>query len=141
MERVVVPGLLVVLAAGVTVVDLVRGETVAAVVSAVVLLGLAWFLSPLRGSRGTSHAEVADLDLDHEVVVYWRPGCVYCERMRAVLGRRATSVRWVSIWADGDAAAYVRSVNDGNETVPTVLIRGEPVTNPSPARVRAALGR
>ena len=46
---------------------------------------------------------------------------------------------WVDIWADPDGAAYVRSVNDGNETVPTVVIDGVAHTNPSPRAVVAAL--
>jgi glutaredoxin len=45
----------------------------------------------------------------------------------------------VNIWRDRDAAAYVRSVADGNETVPTVVIDGQPVVNPPPKRVVAAL--
>ena len=42
--------------------------------------------------------------------------------------------KWVDIWADDDAAAYVRMVNDGNETVPTVVIDGVPPHQPQPVR-------
>ncbi len=42
---------------------------------------------------------------------------------------------WVNVWQDADAAAFVRSVNDGNETVPTVVIDGIPATNPDPQAV------
>lgn len=73
------------------------------------------------------------------VTVYYRPGCGYCLRLRASLGSRARRARWVDIWADPDAAAYVRSVNGGDATVPTVVLEGVPHTNPSPATVRAAL--
>jgi len=73
------------------------------------------------------------------VTVYYRPGCGYCLRLRASLGSRARRARWVDIWADPDAAAYVRSVNGGAATVPTVVVDGVPHTNPSPATVRAAL--
>jgi mycoredoxin len=75
------------------------------------------------------------------VVIYHRAGCPFCLRLRLALGRRASDATWVDIWADPDAAAYVRSVNDGNETVPTVVIDGEAHTNPSPRLVRAALPR
>ncbi|WP_298584069.1 glutaredoxin domain-containing protein [uncultured Kocuria sp.] len=75
------------------------------------------------------------------VTVYYRPGCGYCLRLRASLGSRARRARWVDIWADPDAAAYVRSVNGGDATVPTVVLDGVPHTNPSPATVRAALER
>ena len=56
-----------------------------------------------------------------------------------MLGRRGSEAVWVDIWADPDGAAYVRSVNDGNETVPTVVIDGVAHTNPSPRAVVAAL--
>lgn len=70
------------------------------------------------------------------VVIYWRPGCGYCARLRDSLGDLAEQATWVNIWQDEDAAAYVRSVNDGNEVVPTVVIDGVAVTNPPPAVVK-----
>ena len=45
----------------------------------------------------------------------------------------------VNIWEDPEAAAFVRSVADGNETVPTVVIDGHPIVNPAPRLVVAAL--
>jgi glutaredoxin len=45
----------------------------------------------------------------------------------------------VNIWEDPEAAAFVRSVADGNETVPTVVIDGHPMVNPAPSQVVAAL--
>ena len=56
-----------------------------------------------------------------------------------MLGAKAKDAVWVDVWADPDASAYVRSVNDGNEVVPTVVIDGVPHTNPSPREVRVAL--
>lgn len=38
----------------------------------------------------------------------------------------------MKIWLEEDGAAYVRSVNGGNETVPTVVIGNHPVTDPDP---------
>ncbi len=46
----------------------------------------------------------------------------------------------MNIWQDREAAEFVRSLNHGNETVPTVLLNGEPATNPDPALVKARLG-
>ncbi len=142
MERFLPPTLVVVLGGWSATTYAVDGAVIPAVVTGALGLGLAWLVSPLRGRGGPRHAEVAaSPDLADRVVVYWRPGCMYCERLRAVLGRHARDVSWVSIWADPDAAAYVRSVNGGDETVPTVLIGGEPRTNPAPAVVREALSR
>lgn len=74
-------------------------------------------------------------DSDRPVVVYWRPGCGFCARLRSRLGAEGDKATWVDIWQDEEAAAFVRSVNDGNETVPTVVIDGIPHTNPAPDTV------
>jgi mycoredoxin len=71
--------------------------------------------------------------------VYWRPGCMFCRRLRLVLRLHRLSVHLVNIWEDPEAAAFVRSVADGNETVPTVVIDGQPIVNPAPRQVVAAL--
>jgi mycoredoxin len=63
---------------------------------------------------------------------------MFCRRMRLVLWWHRISVRRVNIWQDPDAAAFVRSVADGNETVPTVVIDGRPLVNPAPRQVIAA---
>ena len=72
-------------------------------------------------------------------VVYWRPGCHYCLRLRLSLLLSRRRVVWVDISSDPAAAARVRSVNGGNETVPTVFSRGSVRTNPSPRWVREQL--
>lgn len=105
----------------------------------VVVLVLAWWLSPLNGRGGAGHAEVDSRRSEFPVVIYWRPGCLYCLRLRGALGKDKDEATWVSIWADDDAAAFVRSVNGGNETVPTVRIGEQVHTNPEPELVRAAL--
>jgi glutaredoxin len=78
---------------------------------------------------------------DGRPIVFWRPGCTYCLRLRLGLGRHARQAHWVDIWRDPDGAAVVRAVNDGNETVPTVFIGGEPHVNPDPTWVRKQLSR
>ncbi|MBD8063152.1 glutaredoxin domain-containing protein [Oceanitalea stevensii] len=123
------------------VVDAARdGSVPAAVGYGVVGLALTWWLSPWQGSGRARHADVvARPAAERVVVIYWRPGCTYCARLRVRLGRAGRRATWVDIWQDEDAAAYVRSVNGGNETVPTVVIDGEAFTNPDPARVLARL--
>lgn len=91
--------------------------------------------------EAVSAAAGAQAAADGKVVVYFRRMCLYCEKLRISLGSARNDVVWVDIWADPDAAAYVRSVNDGNETVPTVVIDGEAHTNPPPKLVKAALRR
>ncbi|MFC6017347.1 mycoredoxin [Plantactinospora solaniradicis] len=73
------------------------------------------------------------------VVVYWRQGCPYC--MKLMFQLLFTRLRYtkVNIWRDPDAAAYVRSVANGNETVPTVTVAGQPMVNPSARKLLAAV--
>ncbi len=76
---------------------------------------------------------------DGRPVIFWRPGCKYCIRLRIRLGRDARKLHWVNIWRDPEGAAAVRAANDGNETVPTVVVAGRPHTNPGPEWVRTQL--
>ncbi|MFR9675515.1 glutaredoxin domain-containing protein [Streptomyces sp. TR06-5] len=68
---------------------------------------------------------------DEGVVLYWRPGCMFCMKLRTQLRFTTLRYRKVNIWRDREAAAFVRSVADGNETVPTVTVAGKAMVNPS----------
>ena len=69
------------------------------------------------------------------VTVYTRPGCPYCFMLRRGLQRRGVAFTEVNIWENPDAAAAVRAVADGNETVPTVHVAGQWLVNPRAGRV------
>lgn len=73
------------------------------------------------------------------ITVYWRPGCGFCSRLRHALQDHDVPAEWVNIWEDPEAAAYVRSVANGNEVVPTVRIGEKTTVNPSPNDVIAAV--
>lgn len=75
-------------------------------------------------------SETADR-ADGEVVVYWRPGCGFCSSLRRQLDRSQVPHRLVNIWEDPNAAEVVRSHANGNETVPTVVVGGVGLVNPS----------
>ena len=92
-----------------------------------------------RKPASVSAAEGARAAEEGRVVVYWRRGCPYCKRLELRLGRRVRDVVWVDVWADAEASTYIKSVNHGNEVVPTVVINGTPHTNPAPRLVLAAL--
>ncbi len=77
----------------------------------------------------------------HEPIVYWRPGCPFCMKLRAKLRATRTPHRLVDIWQDPAAAAQVRAVNDGNELVPTVQVGDVWLSNPSLGQVRRAMQR
>ncbi|MGW0424894.1 glutaredoxin domain-containing protein [Streptomyces sp. NPDC003015] len=125
-----------VLAAG----SIAGGAPGAATALLLVFVLLAGVNSPLVFPRsiGTLEAQRRSA-VDGRPVVFWRPGCKYCLRLRIRLGRSAHQLHWVDIWRDPAAAAVVRAANDGNETVPTVIVAGEPRTNPDPAWVREQL--
>jgi len=88
---------------------------------------------------GTPHADVT-VDAP-EVVVYTRPGCPYCFTLRAGLRRSGLTFREINIWEDPDAAAFVRTVANGNETVPTVVVGDVRMVNPSARRVRTVAAK
>lgn len=109
------------------------------VVVPLLYVGGAVWASPIGDCTTLDQAEVVALPADRRrVVVYARPGCSYCFRLRVALLTGPQPV-WVDIWDDPEAAAFVREVNHGDETVPTVVIDGEMHTNPPPGMVRAAL--
>ena len=75
------------------------------------------------------------------VEVFWRPGCPHCSSLRRDLARRGIDATWRNIWQDDQARAQVRAANGGNETVPTVRVGTEILTNPSGARIAQLTGR
>ncbi|MER7482509.1 glutaredoxin domain-containing protein [Streptomyces sp. NPDC126510] len=118
------------------------GSQGAAAALLLVFLLLAGVNSPLVFPRSIGAREAQQRStVDGRPVVFWRPGCTYCLRLRIRLGRNASRLHWVDIWRDPAGAAAVREVNDGNETVPTVVVDGRSHTNPDPAWVRSRLSR
>jgi mycoredoxin len=111
--------------------------------SAIVVLifaALAAAASPLVFPRSATAAEAQRRSAaDGRAVIYWRPGCPFCVRLRATLGPAGRRAHWVDIWSDPEAAAAVRAVADGNETVPTVMLDGTPHVNPDPLWLRKQL--
>jgi mycoredoxin len=74
------------------------------------------------------------------VTMYSTPWCGYCHRLKGQLDREGIAYTVVDIEQEPDAAAIVREVNNGNETVPTIVFPdGSALTNPSVAQVRERL--
>jgi mycoredoxin len=120
--------------------DLATGKVVTGVAILAVAAGFAAVLSPLAFPRSVTAAEARALSAaDGRPIVYWRPGCRFCLALRFRLGRDARRAHWVDIWRDAAGAAAVRDVNDGNETVPTVVAGETSLTNPDAERVRSLL--
>lgn len=70
---------------------------------------------------------------------YWRPGCPFCSRLRGDLRRVGLPIREIDIWEDPAAAATVRSIAAGNETVPTVVVGEKAMVNPTATQVLDAV--
>ncbi|WP_330175256.1 hypothetical protein OG875_18045 [Streptomyces sp. NBC_01498] len=143
MTRVWGLAVVLVFCGGVAAAGLVYGGSPGAGVGFLVVFGvLAWVNSPLVFPRSVGVEEARRLgDADGRPVVFWRPGCTYCLRLRFRLGRRARELHWVDIWRDPAGAAAVRAANGGDETVPTVVVAGRAHVNPDPAWVREQLSR
>lgn len=73
------------------------------------------------------------------VHVYWRQGCGYCVSVRRALDHAGIERIEHNIWDDPGAAAIVREHAGGNETVPTVVIGGVGMVNPTAKQVVARL--
>ena len=73
--------------------------------------------------------------------MYTTAWCGYCYRLKRQLERAGVALTEVDIEADPAAAAMVELVNDGDQTVPTMVFPdGSTLTNPSMNEVLAKLG-
>ena len=76
----------------------------------------------------------------HQITMYSTPWCGYCHRLRGQLDREGIGYQVVDIEQVPEAASVVEQVNNGNQTVPTlVYVDGSAQTNPSLAEVKAKL--
>ena len=74
------------------------------------------------------------------VTMYSTQWCGYCHRLRSQLDREGISYEVVDIEHVPDAASIVERVNNGNQTVPTLVYPdGTAHTNPSVAQVKEKL--
>jgi mycoredoxin len=72
--------------------------------------------------------------------MYSTPWCGYCQRLKGQLGREGITFEEVDIEQHPEAAKIVEQVNNGNQTVPTLVFAdGSAQTNPSVAQVKEKL--
>ncbi len=57
------------------------------------------------------------------VTMYSTPWCGYCTRLKSQLDREGIAYAVVDIMERPEAAEIVERVNDGNQTVPTLVYR------------------
>ena len=74
------------------------------------------------------------------LTMYSTQWCGYCHRLRSQLDREGIDYQVVDIERVPDASQVVERVNNGNQTVPTLVYSdGTAQTNPSLAEVKAKL--
>ena len=72
--------------------------------------------------------------------MYSTPWCGYCHRLKGQLKRAVIEFTEVDIEQTPGAAELVEKINNGNQTVPTVVFPdGTSMTNPSLAQVAEKL--
>ena len=75
------------------------------------------------------------------LTMYSTPWCGYCKRLKGQMDREGIAFVEVDIERHPQAADIVMTVNDGMQTVPTLVFPdGTALTNPSLADVKAKLG-
>lgn len=75
------------------------------------------------------------------VIMFSTTWCGYCRRLKSQLEREGIGYSEVNIEDDPVSADFVVSVNNGNQTVPTLLFPdGSAASNPSLAEVKLRLG-
>ena len=75
-----------------------------------------------------------------QFTMYTTPWCGYCHRLKSQLDREGIGFVIVDIEQQPEAAAIVEQVNNGNQTVPTLVFAdGAAMTNPSLAQVKEKL--
>lgn len=75
-----------------------------------------------------------------DLTMYTTSWCGYCARLKGQLKRAGIGYDEVDIERQPGAADVVAAVNNGNETVPTLVFAdGSALTNPSVAQVSARL--
>ncbi len=74
------------------------------------------------------------------VTMYSTPWCGYCHRLKGQMEREGIAYEVVDIEEHPEAAEFVESVNNGNQTVPTLVYAdGSAQTNPSVIQVKEKL--
>jgi glutaredoxin len=77
---------------------------------------------------------------DADVIMYCTPWCPDCPEARRYFKRHNIPYVEIDISRDRTAAARVRGWADGNETTPTINIRGQIIVTFDQAKVEKALG-
>ena len=88
----------------------------------------------------TQSSPVSSTAPDAGFTMYTTPWCGYCHRLKSQLDREGIAFDIVDIEQQPEAAQIVESVNNGNQTVPTLVYAdGTSHTNPSVKQIKEKL--
>ncbi len=94
----------------------------------------------VRERPGTVSLDVGGDSPLSSFTMYTTQWCGYCHRLQGQLSREGIAYEVVDIERAPEAAEIVERVNNGNQTVPTLVYAdGSAHTNPSVAAVKAKL--
>ncbi len=80
------------------------------------------------------------VDQSDELIVYGRPNCPMVPPVLNLLETAKVPFSYVNISENWDARERVRAINDGNESVPTLVFRdGSTLTEPGVGSLRSKL--
>lgn len=75
-----------------------------------------------------------------KVEVYGAQWCADCKRVCAFLAKNGIKLSYVNISMDSSVASHVEKLNDGKRIIPTVLIDGKKISNPTNEKLSKVLG-
>ena len=94
----------------------------------------------VEGGTNTRREKGQPPEMSHSVTMYSTPWCGYCHRLKGQMDREGIAYDVVDIERDPSAADVVMAVNNGNQTVPTLVYSdGTAHTNPSVRDVKEKL--
>jgi glutaredoxin len=75
------------------------------------------------------------------VIVYGADWCIDCRRAKRFLNNHDIPFRWINIDGNADAQAFVRGLNHGNCSIPTILFDdGSMLVEPSTQELELKFG-
>ena len=78
---------------------------------------------------------------EKQIVMYGTSWCPDCARSKRLLDRNNVEYQWINIEEVPEAADAVRHINDGLQSVPTIVLPdGRVLVEPSDKELSSALG-
>lgn len=138
MKKRLVSILVVVVAFSVAMFLLVDNDAPIWLVVFMAAVGVALVALNSRRGRHTSWAEAQEQMGNGRAVVFWKPGCMFCERLLRAVGDDGR-VTWVNVRVDQEANDEVCRLNNGDELTPTAIIGDKVLRNPSAEELLGSL--